>query len=101
MSRHTYTTEAEYYTCDACGKKLVKAEEHEGVSIVARNGSDIAFEWWSKGDYCIDCRDALWNAIYRTIPVPERYEKQFRDEDMAKIVELTLIKRELGIEVEE
>lgn len=101
MSEHTYTTKAKYYICDACGRKLMKSEEGESVSITIRNGPDIAFEWWSKGDYCMSCRDALCHAICHEVPTPERYDRAFRDDDTAKSVELALIKRELGIEADE
>ena len=98
MARHEYMTKAKYYTCDCCGKKLMDGEiERSSISITIRRGHDIAFEWWNKGDYCYDCRDALCNAIEDAIPVPERYETKFHDEDVEKAIEIALIKKQIEV----
>lgn len=98
MARHTYETTAEYHTCDFCGKKLLDGELYgSSLSITIRSGNDIAFEWWSKGDYCYECGDALRKAITDAMPVPERYMKQFQEEDLAKSIEKTLISRQIEV----
>lgn len=102
MARHTYEDGAVYYVCDHCGHKLMDGElPNTSMAITIREGKEIRFEWWNKGDYCYECSDALFNAIYRTLPVPERYDAQFRDGTIAKVIEEALIQRELEIEVEE
>ena len=94
MARHEYETKAEYYTCDCCGKKLVDGElECSHIAITIRKGKGVYFEWWNKGDYCYDCRNALCDAIEDAIPVPERYQTKFQDEDIAKAIEVAIIKK--------
>lgn len=96
MARHEYETTASYHTCDCCGRKLLDGElERSYIAITIRLGDDISFEWWSKGEYCPECRDALCDEIEHAIPVPERYCTQFQDEDVAKAIELALIKKRL------
>lgn len=101
MARHAYEDGTVYYVCDHCGCKLMDDElPNTGMAITIRKGKEIQYEWWNKGDYCYECSDALFNAVYRTLPVPERYDAQFRDDMIAKAIEGALIRRELGIEVE-
>lgn len=100
--RHTYETHAEYHTCDCCGVKLMDGElerSHIGMTICVDH--EVEFEWWDKGEYCYQCRDALFGAICDAMPVPERCDKQFRDDDIEKAIEVAIIRRKRGIEVGE
>ena len=96
-----YDSGESYYTCDHCGRKLMDGElQRTHISITIYKGEDVQFEWWNRGDYCYECGDALFKEIYGALPVPERYEKDFRDDSIAKAIEKVLIQRGLGIEVE-
>jgi hypothetical protein len=97
MSKRFYDDGEAYHVCDHCGHKLMEGElERTGIFITIIKGSDVRFEWWNKGEYCYECSDALFRAIYDSLPVPERCTKEFRDEDMAKAIEDVLIVRGLG-----
>lgn len=85
------------YTCDCCG---VEIDDRAEASITVRCNGDICYEWWAKGDYCERCADMLVSAITTAIPVPERYEDKFRNQETCVACEVGLInnQRELGSE---
>lgn len=85
------------YTCDGCGAEI---DDKADASIIVRCNGDIRYEWWSKGDYCEHCADLLVSAITAVIPVPERYERKFQDQDACVACEVALInsQRDLGSE---
>lgn len=97
MARHTYEDGEAYHVCDHCGRKLMEGElKRTGMGITISKGGEVQFEWWSQGEYCYECSDALFRAIYDSIPVPERCDRNFRDKDVAKAIEVALIARGLG-----
>lgn len=85
----------EAYACDCCGAEI---DDRSYASITVSCNGDICYEWWAKGDYCEHCADMLVDAITRAIPVPERYEDKFRNEETCVACEVELInnQRELG-----
>lgn len=95
MMRRQKTVEA--YTCDCCGAEI---DDKTDASITVRCNGDICYEWWAKGDYCEHCAGMLVDAITRAIPVPERYDDEFRDQETCVACEVGLInnQRELGSE---
>lgn len=46
------------------------------------------------GDYCKECGELLANAITRSIQMPERYEKAFRDKDARVKAEVEMIEEQ-------
>ena len=87
----------EAYTCDYCGAEI---DDKANASITVRCNGEIYYEWWAKGDYCEHCAGMLVDAITRAIPVPERYDDEFRDQETCVACEVGLInnQRELGSE---
>lgn len=78
----------EAYTCDCCGAEI---DDRTDASITVRSNGDICYEWWAKGDYCERCADVLVDSILCAIPVPERYEREFQDQDACVACEVGLI----------
>ena len=78
----------EAYTCDCCGAEI---DDRTDASIVVRCNGDICFEWWARGDYCERCAGMLVDSILCAIPVPERYERKFQDQDACVACEVGLI----------
>lgn len=85
------------YTCDCCGAEI---DDRADASITVYCNGDICYEWCAKGDYCERCADMLVGAITAAIPVPERYEDKFRNQETCVACEVDLIntQRELGSE---
>ena len=95
--RNKYEDGEVYYTCDHCGRKLMDGELLRTRDFLTiRVGDEIQFEWWNKGDYCYGCNDALLRAIHDALPIPERCDRHFRDDRIAKAIEETLIVRGVG-----
>lgn len=89
-----------YHVCNHCGHKLMDGElGRTHIAIEIHRGGETRFEWWSKGEYCYECSEAMLRAICDALPVPERCSKGFRDEAIAKATEEVLVQRGLGIEV--
>ena len=79
------------YTCDCCGAEIDdKARMYVTVSF---NG-EVWYEWWVCGDYCKECGELLADAITRSIQLPERYEKAFRDKDAQVKAEVEMIEEQ-------
>lgn len=85
------------YACDCCGAEI---DDRSYANIIVRCNGDICYEWWAKGVYCEHCADMLVDVITEAIPVPERYEDKFRNQDACVACEVDLInsQRELGSE---
>ncbi len=84
----------EAYTCDCCGAEI---DDKARASITVRLNGDIYYEWWAKGDYCEHCAGMLVDAITRAIPVPERYDDEFRDHNRCVECETNLIAQQREI----
>ena len=72
-------------TCDCCGAEL-KIEPPSffmtlrGPASYADEGrSVVLFEWSAAGDYCLECGEKLTQRIIASLPLPERYDKEYKD----------------------
>lgn len=75
--------------CDYCGKDTGENTNH--ISITIRDDNEIIFEYWNKGYYCPKCAEKLIDGILSSIPVPERYDDDFRDESCCLDIENKII----------
>lgn len=66
------------YTCDCCGAEI---DDKARVSVTVSFNGEVWYEWWACGDYCNECGKLLADAIVRSIQMPERYDKAFRDKE--------------------
>lgn len=79
------------YTCDCCGAEI---DDRARVHITVNFNGEVWYEWWVCGDYCEECGDLLVDAITRSIQMPERYEKAFRDKDARVKAEVEMIEEQ-------
>ena len=82
-------------TCDYCGCDI---QDTDYINIVVHapmswqdNEHGVVFEYWNKGAYCYDCLEKLSDAIMNAIPVPERYDNAFSNENKCIEIEKNLI----------
>ena len=89
------TVEVEKITCDGCGKRIEEGCFDASITVKddINGNTAVIFEWWPKGDYCEECGQALVNGIIAAIPVPERCDADFRDEQRAVELEHRVIER--------
>lgn len=79
------------YTCDCCGAEI---DDKACVSITMNFNGEVWYEWWACGDYCNECGELLANAITRSIQMPERCSKAFRDKDARVKAEVEMIEEQ-------
>lgn len=79
------------YTCDCCGAEI---DDKAQIYITMHVCGEVWFEWWACGDYCADCARLLADAIVRSIQMPERYDKAFRDKDARVKAEVEMIEEQ-------
>ena len=82
---------ADAYTCDCRGAEIDdKARAYITVSL---NG-EVLYGWWVCGGYRSECGELSANAITRSIQLPERRSKAFRDKDARVKAEVEMIEEQ-------
>lgn len=67
---------------------------HCSVAELHTFNGEVWYEWWVCGDYCSECGELLANAITRSIQMPERCSKAFRDKDARVKAEVEMIEEQ-------
>lgn len=79
------------YSCDCCGAEI---DDRATASITMSLNGEVRYEWWVCGDYCDECVELLTNAITRTIQLPDRCSKAFRDKKARVKAEVEMIEEQ-------